>query len=213
MNIKNISDFTDDIFVNEFKIKNISNKIGIPYYLLFFIILIEDKRFFSHFGFDLIGILRAFLVNKKNKRRKQGASTIPQQIYDINREKNKLKRERTYKRKLKQILYSLKIESKNNKAEILKYYIENVYFGRNFYGVSEAAKGYFNKEAKLLNKVELFFLVERIASPNKKLNSRVRGILNRNKIKQSFTKNELKRLEELYKSFEEGELWQRNNIK
>lgn len=71
MNIKNISDFTDDIFVNEFKIKNISNKIGIPYYLLFFIILIEDKRFFSHFGFDLIGILRAFLVNKKNKRRKQ----------------------------------------------------------------------------------------------------------------------------------------------
>lgn len=95
----------------------------------------------------------------------------------------------------------------------MKYYIENVYFGRNFYGVSEAAKGYFNKEAKLLNKVELFFLVERIASPNKKLNSRVRGILNRNKIKQSFTKNELKRLEELYKSFEEGELWQRNNIK
>ncbi|MCS5423200.1 MULTISPECIES: biosynthetic peptidoglycan transglycosylase, partial [Psychrilyobacter] len=172
-----------------------------------------DKRFCKHFGIDLIGIFRAIIINNRSKKRKQGASTITQQIYDIKREKKKLIRDRTYRRKVKQALYSLKIELLEEKHEILKYYLENVYLGKRYYGIENAAQGYFGKTLDLLKKEEIFFIIERIASPNKLLKNRVRTLLNRKIIKSSFSKYELKNLLDLYVKFQKGELCQKNNTK
>lgn len=102
----------------------------------------EDDNFYNHAGIDYLGITRAMLKNIKEGRIKQGASTITQQVA----KSLLLTNERTFTRKIKDMILATKIEEKLSKNEILFLYLNQVYLGGGYYGVKSAFKGYFDKE-------------------------------------------------------------------
>ena len=106
----------------------------------------EDKRFYSHNGFDLIGIGRATLKNLRNSRFSQGASTISQQLI----KNTHLTFDKTIGRKLQEFKLTRQLERRYSKDEILEIYLNTIYFGHIRYGISDAAEFYFNKEATQL---------------------------------------------------------------
>ena len=108
------------------------------------VVAIEDRRFYSHFGFDPIGFSRAMMRNVTAGRMVQGGSTLTQQLA-----KNLfLKPDRTLERKVQEVLLALWLEQKYSKDEILEMYLNRVYFGSNSYGVEAASRRYFSKSAK-----------------------------------------------------------------
>lgn len=119
----------------------------LPSHLIYAILAIEDRRFYNHFGIDVIGIGRAFLVNLRHGEYLQGGSTITQQLA-----KNLfLSRERTLKRKIQEAMLALWIERTLTKDEILSAYLNRVYLGAGAYGVDAASRIYFAKPASDLN--------------------------------------------------------------
>ena len=126
------------------------------------IIAVEDADFYEHHGADHRSLLRAFWVNLKNRRSLQGASTITQQLA-----KNLFfSFEKSYKRKLKEILMGFQIESTFSKDEILEAYANQIYFGRGVYGVNKASYIYFGKSAKELTLFQSAVLAGIPKSPN-----------------------------------------------
>ncbi len=114
----------------------------------------EDKNFYSHHGFDPEGIARAGLVYFQGSRHIQGASTITQQVA-----KNfLLSSDRTFDRKIREILLSLKIESAYTKDKILELYLNEIYLGLSNYGVAAAALNYFDKSVSELTVAEVAYL-------------------------------------------------------
>jgi membrane peptidoglycan carboxypeptidase len=114
------------------------------------IIAIEDNRFYSHWGFDITGILRASLVNLQYGRIEEGASTITQQLV-----KNLfLSREQSMGRKAEELLLALDVEARYSKEQILELYLNTIYFGSDYYGIAEAAQGYFGKKPQDLTLAE-----------------------------------------------------------
>jgi len=104
----------------------------------------EDKSFYSHLGVDFFAIARAFEVNLKNKDIMQGGSTITQQLA-----RNVfLTREKTLLRKYLETIMAFKIERKYSKDEILDFYLNEVPYGSNAYGIESASETFFKKEAK-----------------------------------------------------------------
>ncbi|SJZ44447.1 transglycosylase domain-containing protein [Garciella nitratireducens] len=105
------------------------------------IIAVEDSRFYSHHGFDPIRIVKSALVNLKEGELEQGGSTITQQVA-----KNLfLTHEKTFSRKIKEIIYAIQLEHKYSKHKILEIYLNEIYLGQNTYGVQEASRKYFHK--------------------------------------------------------------------
>ncbi|MBA43486.1 MAG: penicillin-binding protein [Magnetococcales bacterium] len=100
----------------------------------------EDTGFYNHIGFDIKGIIRAALVNIFTNRR-QGASTITQQVAKT----FLLSSERTYTRKIKELILAYRMEKAFTKDEILDLYLNQIYLGHGSYGVASAALTYFNK--------------------------------------------------------------------
>ncbi len=134
----------------------------LPKYVLDAFVSTEDKHFYSHHGFDLGRIAKASLVNLVNRSKDQGASTISQQLI-----KNALlTNEKTYSRKIKEIILAIKLEKKFTKNEILEMYLNTIYFGSNAYGIENASVTYFNKSAKDLTMNEACCLAGIIKSPN-----------------------------------------------
>ncbi|MBR2214642.1 MAG: transglycosylase domain-containing protein [Selenomonadaceae bacterium] len=125
-----------------------------PQYLKNAVVAVEDNRFYEHRGFDLTGIARASLVNLQKGEVAEGASTITQQLV-----KNLfLSPEQTLGRKAEELLLALDMEAHYDKEEILELYLNSIYFGSNFYGITAAARGYFGKEPKDLNLAEAALL-------------------------------------------------------
>lgn len=125
------------------------------------IIDIEDKHFYYHQGFDLVGIARALWVDLKQMSFCQGASTISQQCV-----KNIfLTNEKTWQRKLREAWLTLKVETHYDKAEILESYINTVYFGAGIYGIQNASQYYFSKDAVDLNMNEATILAGMVNGP------------------------------------------------
>ncbi|MBC7279419.1 MAG: penicillin-binding protein [Nocardioides sp.] len=121
----------------------------------------EDRSFYENNGIDLKGIARTLFSNATTGSQ-GGASTITQQYV-----KNLyLSQERTYSRKVKEAVISLKISRQKSKDEILTGYLNTVYFGRGAYGVQAAAKTYFRKSAKDLNIKEAAALTAILNNPN-----------------------------------------------
>lgn len=127
------------------------------------LIATEDRRFYHHFGLDLIGLARAVYVNLTSGRLVQGGSTISQQLA-----KNVyLSGDRTLKRKVQELLLAMWLEHKFTKDEILELYLNRVYFGAGAYGVEAAAQRYFAKSARQLNLTESAMLIGLLRAPSK----------------------------------------------
>ncbi len=122
----------------------------------------EDKRFYRHHGFDLHGICRAAVKNIKSHSLKEGASTISQQLI----KNTHLSQEKTLKRKLKEIKLTRQLEKKYSKSQILETYLNTIYFGHSCYGIADAARFYYGKDADQLTLAESALLAGLIKSPN-----------------------------------------------
>lgn len=107
-------------------------------------LMLEDRRFYEHGGFDPIGLTRAVFSNITGIGVGGGASTLTQQFV-----KNAvLTNEQTFTRKAKEVILATRLEQKYSKDEILNMYLNEVYFGPNYQGVEAASQSYFNKSAK-----------------------------------------------------------------
>ena len=119
------------------------------------LVAIEDTTFFEHPGINIDAIFRAAIKVIKAGKAVQGASTITQQLV-----KNKLlTREKKLSRKIKEAIFSIKLESLLTKEEILERYLNEIYFGHGYYGIKTAADGYFHKELNDLTLKEIAILV------------------------------------------------------
>jgi penicillin-binding protein 1A len=141
---------------------NVSLK-DLPPYLPKAFIAIEDRRFYSHYGVDPLGIARAAVANVMHRGVSQGGSTLTQQLA-----KNLfLTQERTMQRKLQEVELALWLERKHSKTEILELYLNRVYFGSGAYGVEAAAQRYFGKPAKNVTLAEAAMLAGLVKSPSR----------------------------------------------
>ncbi len=119
------------------------------------LLAIEDTTFFEHPGINVDAIFRAIIKDIKAGKLVEGASTITQQLV-----KNKLlTREKKISRKVKELIYSLKIERALSKEQILERYLNEIYFGHGYYGIKTAADGYFHKNLDDLTLKEIAILV------------------------------------------------------
>lgn len=117
-------------------------------------IAIEDKDFYKHHGFDAIGIFRAVFRDVTTGSLSQGGSTITQQLV-----KNAiLTNEKTFTRKIKEIILAIEIEQKFSKDQILQLYLNEIPYGSSAYGVESASRTFFNKPAKDLTLAEASYL-------------------------------------------------------
>ncbi len=114
------------------------------------IVAIEDKNFYSHKGFDPVALFRSVIKNLKARKLVQGASTITQQLARI----LFLSTEKTFDRKIKELIIAYRMEKSIPKDKILQMYLNNVYLGEGAYGISAAAAIYFDKKVQDLNLAE-----------------------------------------------------------
>lgn len=136
----------------------------IPKTLTQAVIATEDVRFFEHPGLDYIGILRAAWTNLRHGGKKvEGASTITQQLA----RSLFLSAERSYDRKLRELILAYKMEVVSTKEQILETYLNQIYFGQGSYGVASAAQSYFGKEIEKLTLAESAFLGGLPKSPSR----------------------------------------------
>ncbi len=126
----------------------------IPRHVKVAFVAAEDGKFYEHEGFDFVAILRAALANLREGGIAQGASTITQQTV----KSLLLSSERTYERKLKEIVLSWRLEQQLTKDEILFLYLNQIYFGNGAHGVGQAARSYFDKDVKDLSVSEAALL-------------------------------------------------------
>jgi penicillin-binding protein 1A len=133
----------------------------VPENLIKALIATEDSRFYSHRGIDYRGMARAMFRNLRARRVLEGGSTLTQQLAKV----LFLTPERSYTRKLKELVVALMIEQRYTKREILSFYLNQVYFGSGAYGVEAAARVYFGKPARDLNIAECALLAALPRSP------------------------------------------------
>jgi len=134
----------------------------IPQHFIQAVVAVEDARFYEHPGLDIIGMTRAIWTNIRKGGKVEGASTITQQLARA----LLLSPERTYIRKVKELLLAYKIESVLSKDQILETYLNQIYFGQGAYGVSAAVQTYFGKDLSKLTLPEAALLAGLPKSPN-----------------------------------------------
>ena len=127
------------------------------------VMAIEDRRFYSHFGIDPIGLTRAMVRNLTGGSFTQGGSTLTQQLA-----KNLfLKPDRTLERKVQEVLLAFWLEHKHTKDQILEMYLNRVYFGSGAYGVEAASRRYFGKGARDVTLAEAALLAGLLKAPSR----------------------------------------------
>ncbi|MEK4426735.1 transglycosylase domain-containing protein [Solibacillus sp. FSL K6-1523] len=122
-------------------------------------ILSEDEDFFSHIGFDVSAITRAFVANTSDQSIQQGGSTITQQLVRM----RYLTEQKTYERKLMELFYAYELEKLYSKEQILEMYLNEMYFSNQVYGIGAAASYYYNKPLAKLTLAEIALIA---AIPN-----------------------------------------------
>ncbi|TCI25487.1 penicillin-binding protein [Exiguobacterium sp. SH3S2] len=127
---------------------------GLPNHIREAIIVIEDRKFNAHPGYDLGGIARAF-INNANESSVQGGSTITQQLA----RNVYLTHERTYERKVKELMIARALEKNYSKKEIMTAYSNVIFFGHNVYGIQSAADTYFSRPLDDLNWNQIAYLL------------------------------------------------------
>lgn len=144
------------------------------------LIATEDKNFYRHKGYDVVGIIRSSIQNIIKRRAAQGASTLTQQLARI----LFLSNEKTLTRKIKELEVAARIEKTISKDQILEMYLNNVYLGSGAYGVSAASKIYFNKKLNQLTLPELALIAGLPQAPSvyNPYNSKKLAIKRRNEV-------------------------------
>ena len=127
------------------------------------VVATEDSDFYKHFGIDLKGIARSVLINLKIKSPTYGGSTLDQQLI----RSSFLNLDKTFQRKFKEILLSLELDRRYSKDQILEWYLNQVPFGLNSYGVEAAAQSYFGKSAADVSLEEAATLAALIQQPSR----------------------------------------------
>ncbi len=135
----------------------------LPQDLIDAIIAIEDRSFFQHKGVDMKGIIRAAYVVLTTGKSTQGASTITQQLA----RRAFLTPDKTIERKILEIAWALKIETRLSKEKILEIYTNSMFLGNGAHGVGAAAQRYFSKSLKELNTAELALIAGLFQSPSR----------------------------------------------
>ena len=133
----------------------------VPDFLIKAVLIAEDANFYNHFGLDLKGIFRAILNNLKIGKPIYGGSTISQQLI----RSSFLTLEKTPQRKVKEIILTLELERRYSKDQILEFYLNQVPFGSNAYGVEAASQTYFKKPAAQVSLEEAVLLTSLIRAP------------------------------------------------
>jgi 1A family penicillin-binding protein len=131
-------------------------------HLIAAIVALEDQRFFDHGGVDLVRIAGATWKNLTDGWGTQGGSTITQQLA----RQSFLTREKTLRRKLREIVLAARLERTYSKERILELYLNKVYFGSGLYGVEAASLGYFGKHAADLDVSEAALLAGLVKAPS-----------------------------------------------
>ena len=126
------------------------------------ILAVEDQRFYDHGGVDVVRVLGAAVSNLRAGRTAQGGSTLTQQLA----RQSFLTPDKTYRRKLKEVLVAARLEREFSKDQILSLYLNKVYFGDGLYGVEAASLGYFGKHAADLDVPEAALLAGLVKSPS-----------------------------------------------
>ncbi len=134
----------------------------VPSHVLQAFVAAEDGRFWEHPGFDPLGIARAAISNLRGTGSKQGASTLTQQLTRM----LLLSNERTYYRKMRELLLSVRVEGRFSKRTILEMYLNRVYLGHGSYGIQAASQGYFGKEVAELSIAEAALLAGLVQRPS-----------------------------------------------
>ena len=134
----------------------------IPEHLQRAIIATEDSYFYSHWGLDWRGVLRALYTNVRHLSPSQGGSTLTQQLVRT----TFLSRTKTLDRKIKELVLTLEVERRYPKDQILELYLNQVPLGSSAYGVAEAANAYFAKEIDALSLEESAILAAMIKAPS-----------------------------------------------
>lgn len=153
----------------------------VPEHVIHAFVSAEDASFFEHGGIDYVGMLRAVFVNLKSGQKRQGASTITQQVVKT----FLLSPERTFRRKFQEIILARRLESALSKDDILTLYLNQIYFGHGRYGVAEAARYYFGKSVGELNVGEAAVLAGLPKAPER-LSPRKPGNAGRAKARQTY---------------------------
>ncbi len=135
----------------------------LPQYVVDAIVYTEDRRFYSHFGFDIISFTRAMIANIFAGRYAQGGSTITQQVA-----KNLfLTSEKSVRRKAQELLLAFWLEYKFTKEQILTLYLNRVYLGSGAYGIEAASQKYFQKTSRDLNMLEAAVIAGMLKAPSR----------------------------------------------
>lgn len=135
----------------------------LPPFLPDAVVATEDRRFYSHFGFDVISFTRAMLVNLWHRRYVQGGSTITQQVA-----KNLfLTPNKNIKRKVQELLLAFWLEHKLTKEQILTLYLNRVYLGAGTYGIEAASQKYFQKSSRDVNLMEAAIIGGMLKAPSR----------------------------------------------
>jgi penicillin-binding protein 1B len=138
----------------------------IPKVLVNAVVSIEDKRFFQHSGFDPLRIIKSAYIDIRERRPAQGASTLSMQLA----RSLWLTNERTWRRKIPEVLITLHLEQKLTKEEIFEYYANHIDVGRrgsfSIRGFGEAAQAYFGKDVRELTLAEAATLAGLINQPS-----------------------------------------------
>ncbi len=135
----------------------------LPQYVVDAIVYTEDRRFYQHFGFDIISFTRAMIANLFAGRYAQGGSTITQQVA-----KNLfLTSEKSVRRKVQELLLAFWLEYKFSKEQILTLYLNRVYLGSGAYGIEAASQRYFQKTSRDINIMEAAVLAGMLKAPSR----------------------------------------------
>ena len=121
----------------------------------------EDQHFYEHWGINIKGIVRAMLTNLRHGRVVEGGSTITQQLSKV----IFFGQQRTFSRKIRELLLAVQLEHTYSKEEIFQMYLNQIYFGHGAYGVSSAAKIYFGKDPQQMTLAECALLAGLPRSP------------------------------------------------
>jgi len=126
------------------------------------VIAVEDKDFYYHKGFSIEGFGRAIIANIKNESLSQGGSTIPQQLV----KNTLLTQNKNFLRKYQELFLAIEVDRRYSKEDILEMYLNTSYFGEGAFGIQDAAKTYFSKDAKDLTLAESALMAAILPAPS-----------------------------------------------